>query len=84
MDRSLPALCVLNFLMTDVRDGLGPFLGVFLQKQSWSPAEIGFVMTIGGPAGMLAVNRATRISSPAAVQPSQASPECCQIVHMLQ
>jgi hypothetical protein len=48
MDRSLLALCALNFFMADVRDGLGPFLGVFLQEQSWSPAEIGFVMTIGG------------------------------------
>jgi MFS family permease len=40
--------------MADVRDGLGPFLGVFLQGKGWSPAEIGLVMTIGGYAGMLA------------------------------
>src|SRR5262249_9038029 len=39
-------------------DGLGPFLGVFLQEQSWSPAEIGFVMTIGGLVGMVAVTPA--------------------------
>jgi len=58
MNRSLLALCALNFFMADVRDGLGPFLGVFLQKQSWSPAEIGFVMTIGGLAGMVAVTPA--------------------------
>jgi MFS family permease len=32
MNRSLLALCALNFFMADVRDGLGPFLGVFLQK----------------------------------------------------
>jgi len=37
-----------------VRDGLGPFLGVFLQGKGWSPAEIGLVMTIGGYAGMIA------------------------------
>jgi MFS family permease len=58
MDRSLLALCALNFFMADVRDGLGPFLGVFLQQQNWSPAEIGFVMTIGGLVGMLAVTPA--------------------------
>lgn len=54
MKRSLIALCVLNFFIADVRDGLGPFLGVFLQSQSWSPSEIGMVMTVGGLAGMLA------------------------------
>ena len=51
----LIALNALNFFMADVRDGLGPFLGVFLQEQNhWSPAEIGLVMTIGGLAGMVA------------------------------
>ena len=53
MDRSLRALCALNFFMADVRDGLGPFLGVFLQQQNWSPSQIGMVMTVGGLAGML-------------------------------
>jgi MFS family permease len=51
---SLLALNALNFFMADVRDGLGPFLGVFLQEKGWSPGEIGLVMTIGGYAGMLA------------------------------
>jgi MFS family permease len=54
MTTSLPALNALNFFMADVRDGLGPFLGVFLQEKGWSPAEIGLVMTIGGYAGMIA------------------------------
>lgn len=54
MATSLPALNALNFFMADVRDGLGPFLGVYLQQQKWSPGEIGLVMTIGGLAGMLA------------------------------
>ncbi|MDH7798529.1 putative MFS family arabinose efflux permease [Beijerinckia sp. GAS462] len=40
--------------MADVRDGLGPFLGVFLQDRHWSASEIGLVMTIGGLAGMVA------------------------------
>src|SRR5207244_2517909 len=54
MMTSLLALNALNFFMADVRDGLGPFLGVFLQGKGWSPAEIGVVMTIGGYAGMIA------------------------------
>ncbi len=54
MATSLGALNALNFFVADVRDGLGPFLGVFLQGEGWSPAEIGLVMTIGGYAGMLA------------------------------
>jgi MFS family permease len=51
---SQPALNALNFFMADVRDGLGPFLGVYLQSESWSPAEIGLVMTIGALVGMAA------------------------------
>src|SRR5580692_1513807 len=52
MRPSLLALCVLNFFMADVTSGLGPFLGVFLEGQHWTPAEIGLVMTVGGIAGM--------------------------------
>jgi hypothetical protein len=33
MMKSLLALNALNFFMADVRDGLGPFLGVFLQEK---------------------------------------------------
>lgn len=44
----------LNFFLADVRDGLGPFLGIFLMGQGWSANDIGYVMTIGGIAGMLA------------------------------
>ena len=51
---SLPALNALNFFMADVRDGLGPFLGVYLQEKGWGPQDIGFVMTVGGLAGMVA------------------------------
>jgi predicted MFS family arabinose efflux permease len=54
MNGSQPALNALNFFMADVRDGLGPFLGVYLQSESWSPAEIGLVMTIGALVGMAA------------------------------
>ena len=51
---SIGALTTLNFLMADVRDGLGPYLAIFLQGQGWSPIDIGLVLTIGGLAGMLA------------------------------
>jgi MFS family permease len=54
MNSSILALNAVNFFMADVRDGLGPYLGVYLQKEKWSPAEIGGVMTIGGIAGMIA------------------------------
>jgi MFS family permease len=47
-------LSAVNFFLADVRDGLGPFLGIFLIGQGWSTATIGVVMTIGGIAGMLA------------------------------
>lgn len=52
--RSLRALGALNFFLADVRDGLGPFLGIFLIGQGWRPDMIGLVMTLGGMAGMLA------------------------------
>lgn len=54
VSQSTGALNALNFFMADVRDGLGPFLGVFLQQNGWSPADIGLVMTVGGLAGVAA------------------------------
>lgn len=47
-------LCGLNFFIADVRDGLGPFLGVFLMGQGWPADEIGYLMGAAGIAGMLA------------------------------
>ncbi|WP_242600648.1 MFS transporter, partial [Erwinia billingiae] len=52
--RSLQVLCLLNFFIADVRDGLGPFLGIFLVSHHWRAEEIGLVMTLGGLAGLLA------------------------------
>jgi predicted MFS family arabinose efflux permease len=52
--RSIRALTGMNFFLADVRDGLGPFLGVFLIGQGWAADQIGYVMTLGGLAGMLA------------------------------
>lgn len=44
----------LNFFLADVRDGLGPFLGVFLMGQGWRAGAIGYLMAAAGLAGMLA------------------------------
>ncbi len=52
--RSLFFLSILCFALADVRDGLGPFLGVFLQSEGWTPDTIGFVASLGGFAGMAA------------------------------
>jgi MFS family permease len=43
-----------NFFLADVRDGLGPFLGVFLLSHGWRADDIGYLMTAAGLAGMLA------------------------------
>lgn len=44
----------LNFFMADVRDGIGPFLGVFLMSHGWQADDIGYLMAVSGFAGMLA------------------------------
>ena len=52
--RSLAALSLLCFALADVRDGLGPFFGVYLQGHGWTPDAIGYVMTLGGLTGVFA------------------------------
>ena len=53
--RSLRGLDALSFLMADVRDGVGPFLAVFLKgTQHWSSADIGLVVGASGLAGAVA------------------------------
>ena len=53
--RSLWVLDAVSFLMADVRDGVGPFLAVFLKvTQQWSSADIGFVVGASGFAGAIA------------------------------
>ncbi|MPW23983.1 MFS transporter, partial [Paraburkholderia sp. CNPSo 3157] len=60
--QSLRGLDALSFLMADVRDGIGPFLAIFLKgTQHWSSGDIGLIMGASGvaaalsqiPAGML-------------------------------
>ena len=57
--RALRGLDLLNVTLADVRDGLGPYLAIYLlavrgPEQGWNEATIGLVMTIAGIAGLLA------------------------------
>lgn len=52
-------LDALNFFLADVRDGLGPYLAIYLiavrgPAQGWNEATTGAVMTIAGIAGLIA------------------------------
>ena len=48
------ALDVLNILLSDVRYGLGAYLGVFLlTEHAWDPASIGLALSFGGLVGLL-------------------------------
>ena len=48
-------LDALNFFLADVRDGLGPYLAIYLLTvQHWDQASIGVAMSVGGVAGILA------------------------------
>lgn len=54
-DRVQRPLDALNFFLADVRDGLGPYLAIYLLTvQHWDEATIGLVLSIGGIAGILA------------------------------
>jgi predicted MFS family arabinose efflux permease len=49
------ALDAANFFLADVRDGLGPYLAVYLlTEQKWDEAHIGIVMSVATIAGILA------------------------------
>ncbi len=52
---ALYPLDALNFFLADVRDGLGPYLAIYLlANQKWDEASIGIVMSVAGVAGILA------------------------------
>lgn len=49
------ALDWLNFFVADVRDGLGPYLAIYLLSvHHWRPDSIGLVMTLSGLAALVA------------------------------
>ncbi|PZN97291.1 MAG: MFS transporter [Hyphomicrobiales bacterium] len=48
-------LDALNFFLADVRDGLGPYLAIYLLTvQQWDEASIGFTLSAAGIAGIIA------------------------------
>lgn len=54
-ERAQRPLDALNFFLADVRDGLGPYLAIYLLTvQNWDEATIGIVLSAGGIAGILA------------------------------
>ena len=53
--RARRPLDALNFFLADVRDGLGPYLAIYLlTERKWHEASIGIVMSIAAAAGILA------------------------------
>jgi MFS family permease len=53
--RSLRGLDALNFFLADAREGIGPFLAVFLAATlHWNPAQVGLAIALGGIAGVIA------------------------------
>ena len=52
--RSLRALDALNVVLADVRDGLGPYLAIFLATKHWDPSRIGLAMSAMGAASVIA------------------------------
>ena len=43
----------LNFFLADVQTGVGPFLAIYLADFKWDQQMIGWVLTLGGIAGIL-------------------------------
>ena len=74
--RANRALDAANFTLADVRDGLGPYLAIYLlTEQHWDEAQIGLVMAVASFAGIAAqtpagalvdVTRAKRLAMVAA------------------
>ena len=52
--RSLHALDALNVVLADVRDGLGPYLAIYLATRHWDPSKIGMAMSAMGVASVIA------------------------------
>ncbi len=53
--KSLRSLDALNVFLADVRDGVGPYLGVYLKaSQNWNPAQIGMAISASTIATVIA------------------------------
>jgi predicted MFS family arabinose efflux permease len=51
--RSLLALSWLNFFLAGMQSGFGPIAAAYLAAQQWTARDIGFVLSIGGIAGLV-------------------------------
>src|SRR4051812_49107826 len=51
---SLRALDALNVVLADVRDGLGPYLAIYLATKHWDASRIGLAMATMGVASVIA------------------------------
>jgi len=48
------SLDALNFFLADVRQGLGPYLAIYLlTERHWAEDRIGFVMTLATVSGLI-------------------------------
>ena len=54
LDQSLRALDAVNFFVGGALASFGPFVALFLGGQGWAPENVGFVLTIGSIAGLVA------------------------------
>ncbi len=52
--QTLRALDALNLFVADVRDGLGPYLAIYLTARNWGAGQIGIAMSAMGIASVLA------------------------------
>jgi MFS family permease len=52
--QSLWSLDALNIFLADVRDGLGPYLAIYLTTKAWDPSKIGLAMSVMGVASVIA------------------------------
>src|SRR3984885_4826830 len=52
-DASLRGLDEVNLLLAGALSGFGPYVAAFLAEQKWTQQNIGFVLTVGGFAGLL-------------------------------
>jgi MFS family permease len=51
--RALRGLDLLNFFVSDVQTGFGPFIAVYLTEQRWTQIDIGFALSLGTITAML-------------------------------
>jgi MFS family permease len=50
---SLSGLDGVNFFLAGMQSGFGPFVAVLLADEKWTQQDIGFVLSVGGLAGLL-------------------------------